>query len=201
MNQSTPRSCNGPGFAALAITLALIGCGNAERSVEAPQQVAEAGYAAIGKLDWKTYATLLDFEALRQFQESVQPALEPLAPMDSTGNRPEWLTLFGDSMATADLIDAPPDQFFVSVMERTFSVSAELAKTFQGMQNSVVGGVYESDDDVYLVIKTEMDIGPNHIREMNVLSLKRSGGEWKLLLSNKISGIGELVRSTIMGRA
>lgn len=64
---------------------------------------------------------------------------------------------------------------------------------FDGIE--ILGEVKEGDDITHLVTRTTVSVGAIDMEAMEVVSLKKSGDEWRILMSGKIKGLPQQLRA------
>ena len=145
---------------------------------------------AFNNLSWAEYAELLAPQELEYFRAMVMPGIEKMILTSQTDS----INLFGTNFHSETIQNESPADFFADIMNMTTNVSPELKATFSGMKNLSIGAVAEGDSLVHVVNRTNLNIGGQSITEMNVVTLKKIEGEWRLLLSPKVEGIAQMIR-------
>ena len=177
----------------------MTGCSTSQQSDESSIQVAEEAFSAMSKLDWAAYSQLMHADALEKFRAVLTPAIDLIVPADSLGNVPDSVSIFGGTLSTKQLVTGSDSSFFVSIMDVVFSGQTQLQSTFQAMRNVVVGSVSEGGDVVHVVVRTTI-VDPNirlDLEEVNAVTLKLSGNEWKMMLTTKIRGLADLIAQSL----
>ncbi|UCD63673.1 MAG: hypothetical protein JSW34_13160 [Candidatus Zixiibacteriota bacterium] len=184
-------------LACFATILSIIACsGQADRSLDDAMAVAEQGNQALQDLDWEAYAALLHPDELDRFKGSVMPDLERLAPQDSAG----MITLFDRKFNIDSLRASTSGKFFVDILQTVFRISPELKRSFTKMQNENIGAVPQADTLAHVVVHTTMQLGMQFVDEMNVTSMRKYEGAWKLRLSAKIEGIAYMLQQSLQAQ-
>ena len=83
------------------------------------------------------------------------------------------------------------------MLSNIFRISPELKRSFSNMGNTNIGAVAESDTLAHVVVHTTMKLGMEFVDEMNVVSLRKHEGIWKLRLSSKLEGIALMLRQSL----
>ena len=165
----------------------------ADKSLESAGQVAQAGHDALKNQDWQAYAELLHPDEADRFKQLILPELIRFATRDSS----DTVTLFDRTMNVDTLRAMPPDTFFIDMLSNIFRISPELKRSFGNMRNLNVGAVAESDTIAHVVVHTTMKLGMEFVDEMNVTSLRKYEGVWRLRLSGKLEGIALMLRQSL----
>ena len=163
---------------------------NAGNDFEMQMALVEVSNQAINNLNWNEYAELLDPAGLEIFQAIVMPGIEKLILTSQSDS----LNLFGKNFHSETIQNETPAEFFVDIMNMAADVSPELKSTFSEMTNVNIGAVAEGDSLIHVINRTKLNIGGRDIEEMNVVTLKKYEGEWRIVLSPKIEGIALMIR-------
>jgi len=65
---------------------------------------------------------------------------------------------------------------------------------FDGLE--ILGGVKEGSDISHLVTRNRVTVGKLNVEAMEVVSLMKSGDEWRILMSGQIKGFADQLRAT-----
>ena len=57
-----------------------------------------------------------------------------------------------------------------------------------------IGAIAEGDSLVHVLVRTNLTVGGQSIEEMNVNTVQKIDGDWKILMSPKIEGIAMMIR-------
>ena len=165
-----------------------IGCGQqqgASQDFTSEIAISDAGFTSLQQLDWAGYASQVEADGVARFGAMLKPGIEKLI-LASTSDS---VNLFGKNFNSLELQSLDPNGFFVLIMNMVSDVSPEIKTTFSNMTNEAMGAIPESDSIVHIVIKTKMMIGTRSVDEMNIQSVIKIDGGWKLVMSPKMDGI------------
>ncbi len=176
-----------------AIAILSVGCGQTSQSFDSEIAIADNGGNLMNELKWTEFTEVLHPEALQKFRTILMPSIEGIVPPD----KPDTVNLFGKILVMDSLRNLTDKEFFVDMMNIVFSLSPDIGATFMSMQNSMVGAIADGSDLVHVVVHTDMNVGGREIKEMNVITLKKDGADWKHMLSPKIEGIILMVQQTL----
>jgi hypothetical protein len=129
-------------------------------------------------------------ESLEKFHAIIMPGIEKLILTSQSDS----INVFGKMFDSETIQNTVPAEFFVEILNMTTELSEDMKNTFEGMKNTNVGAVTEGDSLIHVITRTDMNIGGQVIKELNVNTLKRDEGDWKLLLSNKFEGVAMMIR-------
>jgi hypothetical protein len=171
------------------------------------RKAAEAALEAIHNQNWKALAANISTEDLERFKAAVTPALKHAAaqPLDKDGlPEPRDQIILG-MLGGADpkeLLALPPKEFFAAFVEVALPEGQK--QLFVGMDARVVGTAREGRDLVHVLYRAKGKVsfgegldqpakGPakktemvGEMTRMGVLTLKRGGGGWKVLVPDEL---------------
>ncbi len=154
-----------------------------------PEQVAIEAYARMRAGDWPGAAETFDPAALKQFREffDAQGETSPMAPM--------LQALLGveDGKSLEKLDDTA---FFAGFLQSMMGRMGGMV-TLGGQQ--ILGGVPEGADRMHLVTRTSAEAMGLKMTNMEVVTLNRTSGGWRLALSGQMEGMAALFRKMAEG--
>jgi hypothetical protein len=179
---------------ALASELCCAGDGKPERDDSAIQKVVADGLEAARKGEWSRYADLLHPESLQDYKRLWQPALRAAA---RKGPEEQANVLhFFDRAADLESVTAlKPKAFFVSSMKgMAAQLRRERIPNTQFGDGKIIGTVREGEDQAHVVVRMRRNVGKAEMTQVEVVTLKRSDKEWKLLLPDSVRIMAESFR-------
>jgi hypothetical protein len=104
-------------------------------------------------------------------------------------NRNQFIeTFFGAEYTVESLEKLNDTEFFSGIFNAIMKqIGASGDLNFDGLE--ILGGVNEGKDITHLVTRNRVSVGEIEMETMEVLSLKKHGDDWKIMLSGKISGL------------
>jgi hypothetical protein len=174
----------------IALALLLLSSGTL-LGATAPETVA-AFYAQLEKGDFKAAAAFFDPPALSGFRDSLGIIDEAPATAQQ-----QFREAFFGAGATAESIAKLSDQeFFASFLRTALAQAKELGRVnFDGME--ILGEVMEGPDLAHVVTRNTVSVGDTEIEGMEVVSCRRRGDEWRLLVSSQMKGLANQIRATL----
>lgn len=151
------------------------------RSVRA---VAERVLGALTRKDAIAFAAEVHPEAVAAFRSNVIRILEQAATPEQ---RAQALRFFGGARSVDDLRKMPSDQVFIAYMRGVFD-RMSAAGSLQ-ITNVILGEVAEGPNLVHVVYRARATSGSESVENVTVLTLRRSPGGWKALLSGDLQGL------------
>ena len=154
-----------------------------------PEQVATEAYARMRAGDWPGAAETFDPAALKQFRGffGAQGETSPMAPM--------LQALLGiEDGKSLDTLD--DTAFFAGFLQSMMGRMGGMV-TLGGQQ--ILGGVPEGADRMHLVARTSAEAMGLKMTNMEVVTLNRTSGGWRLALSGQMEGMAALFRKMAEG--
>lgn len=157
-------------------------------AAESPDSVVQRYGAAIKANDYLKAAELMHPEALEKFKALLLPLLDVPQEDKERGA----LALFRGAKDVAAVKKLPPAEFFASFLGG-IADSAPLIKDALGSANmSPIGSVPEGDV-LHVVCRTSVMVKGISLTKLEVVSLKRSAGNWRVLLSAELEGMAQIL--------
>jgi hypothetical protein len=161
----------------------------------AVQKVVNEALDATKAADWQKFASLMHPDALREIKEALAPALEA-AEADSAELR-QAMRLFGNPKSVKELLALSPDKFFARFLEGTTANVPRLRQVLTGSDFKVIGTVYETDGTAHVVYRGRLNVQGAAISKVDVISLKRDGDSWRMLMNTNFKGLAEQLRRSL----
>lgn len=192
--RSLPNSCL---TSALLLALALSGAPAraAETATATPESVVQSYTAALQAGDYLKSTDLMHPEALEKFRGILLPVVE--AAGTESGS---LLALFKGVADLPALKKLSPAQFFASFLGGLTAANPAVLQALSSGNMTPLGSVAEGDL-LHVVCRTSLDFQGIKINKMNVVSLKRAAGGWRVLLSGEIEGMAEALRKAVASAA
>lgn len=161
-------------------------------AAESPESVVQRYSAALKAGDYQKCAELMHPEALEKFRNLLLPLLDVPPGHDKDDSA---LALFGGKDAAA-VKKLSPTEFFASFMGGMTGKAPGLKEALGSANMTPIGSVPEGDV-LHVVCRTSAALQGASFSMMEVVSVKRSAGNWRVLLSGEIEGMAELLRSSM----
>jgi hypothetical protein len=159
---------------------------------EAIRTVVAASMEAGRKSDWNAYAQLVYPESLNDYKKMWLPILRTTAKQGPQ-KQADLLTYFAQAKDIQSLIDMSPKEFFVSSMKGVSSQFRAPAPNPLHVREKIIGTVREGDDLAYVVVRTQSASLKTMPPKVEVVQLKQSGREWKILLPEVIRVMADMI--------
>jgi hypothetical protein len=148
---------------------------------ESPEEVAKASLEYGYKGDWSAYARLMHPEALAEFKRK----LRPIIAADMSGRIAEFFLGVKDFPQFEAMSEIAVFEEMISNSTKKFPQAAGLIKT---TDYSIIGSVPEGADLVHVVYRFGVK-SEQLSTVVEVISLRRYQGGWRLLLRGRIEDI------------
>jgi hypothetical protein len=165
------------------------------RDDAAIEKVVAAGIEAGGKMDWNRYAELVNSESLRDYKNMWLPVLNDAAK-EGRDKQADLLPLFDKATDLKSVMALKSKEFFVSSMKGIASRFPESKLSPLNFDAKIIGTVREGDDLAYVVVRTRTRIQENEVTKVDVITMKRSGAEWKMMLPDVVRTMAETLGRT-----
>lgn len=149
-----------------------------------PRAVAERVLGALSRKDAPGFARDVHPEAIADFRANVIQVLEQSPTPEQ---RTQGLQFFGGARSLEEFKRVPADQVFVAYMRRVFeqmNAAGNLRVT-----NTILGEVPEGPNTAHVLYRARVTAGKDSATNIAVLSLRRSPGGWKALLSGDLQAL------------
>ncbi len=159
---------------------------------QTPEEVAERFFDALKNEDYVFAAELFDPDALTGFREM----LSFLSDLNEAEKEQINTGLFGPG-ATQESVAALSDTEYFSSFLRMAMSQMGSPDIFDTSNMGFLGYVSEEPDTAHVVARMSLNIEGTEFEKMTVVSCRRVGGQWKLLLSGEIKGVPNQIRSAL----
>lgn len=169
------------------------------KATPAPVNAEEIVQAYVGSLRAGRYdevGRLLDVEGCKRLQTQLVPVIK-----ESHTATPEagLLKLFDGIETVEGLEKLSPEEFVAAFFGGVTKLNPVFKETLSSMTAKVIGTVPEGDGVLHVVCRiTNSNAGMN-ITKVSVISLKKNGGKWGVMLSSEIENMAEQVRRVLAG--
>ena len=177
-------------------TLCPAGDTKPKRDDAAIEKVVAASIEAGAKQDWSEYANLVHPDSLDDYKNMWLPLLR--APSKEGGDKhADLLSLFDKAADLKSVIDLQPKEFFASSMKGMASQFREPKAMPLNVDAKIIGTVREGDEAAYVVVRTRTKNQGTEMTKVDVITLKRTGAEWKLMLPDVVRVMADTFKRTL----
>ena len=174
----------------LPITLLLMNPAFAETSTER----AKLYFADIESRNFSAAAGHFDPGHLKEFRSMME--FYKVLPAEDQDQFIQ--TFFGEDQTAASIEKIGDREFFSGIFNFIMrQADAAGGLSFDGLE--ILGEVKEGDNISHLVTRNSISVGEIEMEAMEVVSLKKSDEEWRILMSGKIRGLPDQLRSAFSG--
>lgn len=149
---------------------------------ESPEAAASAAMAAAKKGDWAAYTHRMHPEALAK----AKRMFGAVVASDASGRMGKLFFGVDSAMGYDALSDSGA---FVALMTNLTEHLPAFAEAMKTADFTVIGTLPEGKDLVHVVYRTGAKAEDLEITRTSVLSLRRHGDEWRMLLTGNIEGL------------
>lgn len=161
-----------------------------------PESVVGSYLEAMKAGQYLESAKLMHPEALEKFRTVLLPLAEAEQESGEANPADSLLALFRGVPDVAALKKLPPAEFFAAFFGGVTDANPMLKEALASGSMTAIGSVPEGDT-IHVVCRTSAAVEGISISKMEVVSLKRSAGEWRVLLSGEIEGMAQALRKAL----
>lgn len=154
-----------------------------------PTETAQEYFDNLKHERYESAAAMFDQVALRTFRESFSFLMELPA---ETGT-PAIRIFFGPQSTPASVKKLQDGQFYALMMKSLMNMAGKA--NFDRLQ--IIGVLPESPDLAHVVSRNSVTVQGVTVEKMEVLSMKKQGDGWKLLMSGEFKGYASKLKSSL----
>jgi len=159
------------------------------------ESVAMAYLKASRETNVNEMAALMHPEAIEKFTKTLMPAV---VEARKAGIEDRIMPMFSGVKSAAELEKMEPKQFYASYIGAT---AARYRKIFSKMKFTTIGGVMEGNDFYHFVYRMNIDLRKTSATQVSLVSLKRNGNGWGVLLTQNVKNSAKQIRRDITSQA
>ena len=170
------------GAAGLVAGLAASPVAAQQTAASSPEAVARQYIATLTAGNYAATAALMHPSALA----SIRRFIIAVAGRDPSGAA---LSQFAGVSDTAALRALPDTEMYARFLKATFAAQPVLGDAMKSATGSVIGHLDEGPDRTYVLYRLTMTIEGAEMKKVDVLTLQRSGTQWKAMLAADIENL------------
>lgn len=156
----------------------------AQAAAGSPRAVAERVLGALASRNAAAFGRDMHPEAMAAFKSGV---VRGLAQVTAAEDKAEVEKFFQGDEKFDRLSAMPPDRFFTAYMGGVFQRMREEGNV--RVNYAVLGEVPEGNSQVHVVYRGRITAGDQTLSDVDILTLRRSPGGWKALLSGELRAL------------
>jgi len=160
------------------------------------EKVVAASMEAARREDWKGYADLVHPQSLQDYKSMWLPVLQAAAK-EGPDKHSDLLALFDKATDLKSVIALMPKEFFISSMKGMATQTTIPKQDTAQTDEKILGTVREGDDLAHVVVRTRAKYLGTEINRVDVVTLKRSDSEWRIMLPEAVRVMAETFRSSL----
>jgi hypothetical protein len=159
---------------------------NAQAPADSPEALVKAYTAAMQKDGMSVVSRYIHPDELKRFKDMLMPWVRK----DASQKNEVIPGLFGAEATLASVEAMPPSQF----MDAFMRIAGEQLKELSFGDCEIVGTIREKDM-THVVARVAASVKGVQIKQMEVITVKPFGKEWKLLLSGELEGMAAAINA------
>jgi hypothetical protein len=157
------------------------------------EKVVAASMEAARKGDWGGYADLVHPESLQDYKGMWLPVLQAAAK-EGPEKQADLLALFDGATELKSVLALKPKEFFVSSMKGMAAQTTVPKQDTAKADEKILGTVREGDDLAHVLIRTRAKYQQTDVNRIEVVTVKRSDSEWRIVLPEAVRVMAEAFR-------
>ncbi|WP_460103597.1 hypothetical protein [Sessilibacter sp. MAH4] len=160
-----------------------------------PEQRVRAYFQAYSSQDFTALASHLLPDDLAYFRE-LMAFTEHLSPEI----RSEFYqTLYGPGITAENISKLSNSEYFASFMNAVFSLDPSLQEALDISAPQLIGEIQETSDLTHVLVRHQIEFDGIKYEEMEVVSLRRVGDDWLILLNGEFENIPASIKESFLG--
>lgn len=176
-------------FVARAMSILLLLSFVTPAQAKTPMETAREYFDDLKQERYESAAAMFDPDALHTFRESFSFLLELPA---ETGT-PVVRMFFGPQSTPASVKKLQDDQFYALMLKSLMNMAGKA--NFDRLQ--IIGELSEAPDLAHVVSRNSVTVQGITVEKMEVLSMKKQGEGWKLLMTGEIKGFAGKLKNSL----
>jgi hypothetical protein len=170
--------------------VAMIGCASLTKATETPEEVAHTYIRAMADLRVNLVADEMHPAALERFKTYLSGIADAIkaAPADRKPPPKVVSALFGEG-GVESVNEVSAREVFVRFMSNLATFLPQIREMQAGTTHEIIGHVDEGGNVTHVVFRATLKRGGTELTKMDVLSLKRDGEEWKVMLTDDMESL------------
>jgi len=162
-------------------------------TVKTPEAVVKEYFSHLQKKQWLAITDLFSPTALTKFKTSLLPVVQ----VDMVKGEGELCTVFfGKKLTPGELQTMSEEDFFFFAMSGMIMQISDFSFRFDSIK--VVGKIPEGDNLAHVVSRMYIGKGDTQVQNIDVTTLEKVAGEWKLLLKTDMERFIRDLKAQVM---
>lgn len=160
-----------------------------------PESLIVQYFNAFKTSDLDVMASIMHDGELAKLKRELLPVVERgIASVKSGIGQDEVAKrLFSDTDDIETIRAESPQQFFIRFMEWVQTMNPNMKNAMSGATINPIGHVLEGDV-AHVVYRVSVDFSGTKMNQVTVMSAKKQDGDWKLMMTGEIEGMGRLLQ-------
>jgi len=145
--------------------------------------------------DLETMSAIMHDEELEKLKKEMLPVVERGINSVKSGIGQDQVAkrLFSESDDIEAIRAESAKMFFIRFMEWVYVLNPSMKTAMSGATVQPIGHVMEGEV-AHVVYRVGVEMAGTKFNQVTVMSAKKSGDEWKLMLTGEIEGMGKLLQ-------
>jgi len=181
-------------FLFLALSSGRVAAEDTPVEIKTPEQMVTLYFDAFKQGNFEVIADNMHEQELIKFKAAILPAIEKSREQDPIGAGRDAAALRSFlGIDSVDVVKAEsPRDFLVRFMKWMAKLNPMMMTGMAGATMETLGSVPEKDM-VHIVCRVNVDMLGVNFSQLKVMSVKKQGDEWKLMLTGEIDGMAKVL--------
>jgi hypothetical protein len=160
---------------------------------QTPESVVVAYFEALQTNRLNDLAGYMHLEALNKFRNMLMPVIEQGTKDKDKDDVKKLLAMFAGAKSIAELKVLTPQAFFTSFFKGISARVPDMQSIYASTKFQILGHVNEGDL-VHVVYRSNASMNGASLTQLEVVSLKQQGSDWRLLLTGEMENLVNLFK-------
>jgi len=161
-----------------------------------PEAVVRFAMAAMKEDRMSDFARTMHPGELKKLQDlMVSAAIEA----ENKGQAKQLLVLFPGTKSVDDLKKMSGEDFFASFFQGITRLRPEFKQVLGGSEATILGKVPEGTETMHVLCRMTMTINGIKVSKVDVISLRKEGSQWGMVLNAEFEGMAKMLKSRFGG--
>lgn len=165
-----------------------------------PEEMIQQYFEAFKLGDMQHLASIMHDGELEKFKKTMLPVIESGVTSTNEGVQSQRDVFLLKQITGRDAIETireeSPRDFFVRFMKAVLKMNPTMTTTLSGATIQTLGFITENDM-AHVVYRMSLDVMGAKMTQMNLMSVKQQGDEWRLMLTGEVEGMSKLLEMRI----
>lgn len=170
--------------------------GRAAPEAGSPEAVVRGAISGMNQGRIDDFTKAMHPQALEQFRTSLSGVIDAAA---KEGKADELLKMFPGIKKVGDLKQLDDGQFFSKYLRGMIAINPEIKRALAGTKTETLGHFDEGKETTHVIYRSTLNSQGAKLDRVNVVSLRRDGARWAMLLTGDLDGMVSMMKQKFAG--